>query len=419
MNENTAFLAQVNTRILELYDARSATTTYHDIARAINREFGTDYSSDAIRKRVRRRRAKEPVVGVVMGGDAQLYRTAGELREAQPAKPELTHEERVAALHEQMLEAQLANARSQQVKADARTAELYAILRTGLAKIADATRSITKVTTQPVRVLDPSHEETAVLVLSDIHLGKKTDRYSTEEALRSFEHVVDKFIDIVRLHRNAYPIRKAVIMWTGDIVDGEGIYPTHAHHVDHHVVDQIFLSIPRIMARLKVLDAEFDSVEHRFVDGNHGRVSKTAHERANFDRIFAMAVSVAGENLTRSKFFIADKWYSVFNVYDTRILQYHGHQIKMHLNLPWYGITTRLSRWATTKEVEDFDIAVQGHFHTSSILSWNSKTIITNGTMVDNDQFALEFIGLESSRSQRAFGVSPDRGLTWTYEITL
>ena len=146
-------------------------------------------------------------------------------------------------------------------------------------------------------------------------------------------------------------------------------------------------------------------------------MSKHAHEDANYDRIFYKVLEIATAKIPNVHWSILEGWHALTKVLNTKFLLIHGHQIRMTLNLPWYGITTRVSRWAATEGVHDFDVVCMGHFHTSSAIRWSQKRIFTNGTFVDGDEFALENLGLESSQSQWLFGIHPKRGTTWDYEI--
>ncbi|MHB8482795.1 MAG: metallophosphoesterase [Nitrospiria bacterium] len=273
----------------------------------------------------------------------------------------------------------------------------------------------------PTVILPPSRqgdEETAVLVLSDVHFGKKTARYNLAEAKNRFEATIDAALTVITLHRHAYPIKELIILWGGDIVDGTGIYPQQAHHSDANVVKQIFSTAPFVVEQLARLSAAFEKVRCYAVLGNHGRVSKFAHDFDNFDLIYVKTLELASQNLRNISWWTPlNAWHQVVNVRGTKILLFHGHQVKMHLNLPWYGITTRISRWAASNAVKSFDVSVCGHFHTSSCLRWNEKLIFTNGTLIAADDFALQVIGLESSQSQWLFGVHDRQKVTWRYEL--
>jgi predicted phosphodiesterase/DNA-binding transcriptional regulator YhcF (GntR family) len=354
---------------------------------------------EAVRKRYKRLRAKYglPAKGVVNAI----------VTEDKPIDPKDLIQQRKLV----MLEKQIKTAESAEIETAARHALLVDALSEAVVPLTFKPA--------PVRYKEPekAHKEAVALVLSDLHFGKKTKHYNIETAKERFNAIIDNFIQIVSLHRQAYPIDELHIFMTGDIVDGASIYPTHPHHVDNHVVNQIFKSLETVVARFAELANLFEKVYVHTVRGNHGRLSKFEHENANFDYLYSLTLEMACKNIPNMTFNTPESWQQVIDVKGTKILQYHGHQIKMTLNLPWYGITTRISRWASTQSIGYFDVAIQGHFHCSSCLRWNDKKIFTNGTLVIGDEFAVEFLGLESSEAQWCFGVHPERKVTWQYEL--
>ncbi|MFA5344632.1 MAG: metallophosphoesterase, partial [Kiritimatiellia bacterium] len=241
----------------------------------------------------------------------------------------------------------------------------------------------------------PGDPEQAVLVLSDLHFGKRTPSYNTAIGLERLRLTCRRVQHITALHRNAYPVPDLHIIWNGDLVDGTSIYPTHPFHIDAPVVGQIFGNLPGIVEELAGLASYFQHVHNYCVRGNHGRVSKFAHEDDNFDRIFAEALRIATQGIPNMSWTIPDGWYCKQQIGGKRFLMTHGDQVKMMLNLPWYGITTRASRWASSVSLQDFDVLIMSHFHSSSHLRWNGKIIKVNGTQASGDEFAIEKIGLE------------------------
>lgn len=260
-------------------------------------------------------------------------------------------------------------------------------------------------------------EEEACLVLSDVHLGEENPKYNLRIARKRIAELVDTTVGIVGLHRHAYPVNRLNLFLLGDIISGESIFPTQPHHIETGVVEQVFSSVPFLVEQLAVLCANFKEVRVHCVIGNHGRAGKFYHEESNFDRVMYYALRQATVKVKNLSWVIPQGWYLLAKVLNTKVLCIHGHQIKMTLNLPFYGVTTRISRWATTRQIGSFDVALMGHFHTSFRMEWNNKTIFINGTTVDGDEFALEKMGLESSQAQWLFGVHPRHRITWSYQL--
>jgi predicted phosphodiesterase len=357
----------------------------------------TGLSMEAIRSRYRRLRKKYPTL--------PIKRTV-----FVPDSPE-SFQQRVSAQKEKLLNIQTQTQAKREAIEEARFEILTDVLKTAITPL------VFEYEEDFVLPEGESREEAMCVILSDLHFGKKTSTYNIEIALERFSNWTDEVILIAEQQRNNHRIFDLHIFMTGDIVDGESIYPTHPHHMDSHVVNQVFQTAPVFVNQLVRLSQVFKSVHVHSVRGNHGRLSKFANENANWDTLYANVLKIATQHVPNLKWNITDDWHQVVNVNGVEILQYHGHQIKMTLNLPWYGITTRISRWASTRNIRSFDVALQGHFHCSSSLMWNDIKVITNGTMVSGDAFALEMLGLESSECQRGFFVHPERKITLEFEI--
>lgn len=327
-----------------------------------------------------------------------------------PEKPELTFEEKVSNEKLRLLETQRNRAEARDVKVEAQHEALLDMIR-------EAVTPLQFKFIPPKPPVLTGTEEVAVLQLGDWHFGKKTSSYNMAIAIERFRRVIAEVIEITALHRKAYPITKLVITWGGDMVDGEGIYPSQPWHTDQHIVNQIFKSCPEIVNGLAQLASQFSSVENYCVRGNHGRISKLAHEDANYDFIFYRVLEMATIGIPNMTWSIPQGWHMVIPVAGKKILLVHGHQIKMTMNLPWYGVTTRLSRWATTEGIGDFDIVHIHHLHTCYDIPWGRLRVFGNGTAVSGDEFAMEFLGLQSSEAQWFYGIRPGKRVTWTYKL--
>ena len=400
MSVTTAQLnTEINNYIVENYT--NSENRYVILATGINEKFDYPINSEAVRKRCQILRKKGliestvPPVGSKFGN--QLV--------------ELTYEQKVEAQRLKLLQSQQDQQERAEIRDDAKHANLVSVLQ----------QAVTPLQFEYTPLLNQRNyangEESAVLVISDTHFGKKTSCYNMEIALKRFIQLIDNALGVLAERDVINPIKEIHIMWTGDIVDGEQIYKTHGSHIDTHVVNQIFKSIEIVAPQItRFVDAGY-TVHNHFVRGNHGRVSHFHNEVTNWDYIYGLTLQMAMKEVPNLHFNVCDGWQQIVEVQGKHILQFHGHQIKMQLNLPWYSLTTRINRWATTKTLENFDITVSGHFHSSSYLSWNEKKVFTNGTLVAGDQFALEYLGLEATECQHFFGVNRDKGVTWHYEL--
>jgi hypothetical protein len=89
----------------------------------------------------------------------------------------------------------------------------------------------------------------------------------------------------------------------------------------------------------------------------------------------------------------------------------------MFMNIPYYGITTRMMRLMGI--VGQFDYMCLGHFHTPSNLSWGNAEIFVNGCFVTDDQWVLQNLGMPSLAKQVMFFVHPKQGVSARYLVKL
>lgn len=387
----------VNELILQCKQQPALYTSYQEIADKVNAEYnlvGSDkLTRDAVRCRWNRMRRKDGII------------------DSNPLKDELTREARVENRKNQLQERADRAIEEQREHEEAITQIIADAIRDGLS-IAD----IKPYEVDPNRdySIKGNNREEGFLMLSDLHFGKKTHRYNLEVAKERLHRVLDAVIKLGKRHE----LEVLNIALLGDIVDGESIYPSHPHHIDASALSQIFASVEAFVPRLRELAKHFKKVRIFTVPGNHGRVSKHYNEKTNFDSLFAMTLDFATRDIPNLDFHMNYDWKYTHTINGVKFLMFHGHQIKMTLNLPHYGITTRISRWASTENLGGFDVAVHGHFHSAISQKWNNVHIFSNGTIVDGDEFALEFVGLEATQTQWFYGIHPEHKVTFRYELS-
>jgi len=265
----------------------------------------------------------------------------------------------------------------------------------------------------------PAERQTAVIVMSDHHYGKKTVSYG---------------LDVFGLRLKALGERLKAFRWSmpdveydglvvcllGDVNDGSDIYPTQAHHQEltnpEAQADQLAAQLePWLLEQAGV----WGSVRAECVPGNHGRSGKSMHEAANWD-------IAAYRNLRlRLRDKVAVNWTETGNpffrkvpVYGHNLLLYHGHDIPGGGVTPINGVANRVLRWSTSR-LAPFNVVLMGHFHTLATTKLNSIDILLSGTMVTDDDWSLQRLGWESVPKWWMFGMSEKRTLTWQYALDL
>lgn len=262
--------------------------------------------------------------------------------------------------------------------------------------------------------------ETAVLILSDLHMGKKTPTFNIDVFKRRLKGLVEKINEILNDYlREAYEINTLKVICVGDLVDGDSIYKTQPWHLDENVMYQIYRTgVPMLTWMLAEFSLMFDKVSVDFVPGNHGRVGKFEPEELNFDTILAESIKLAMSQFKNVEINVEWDWYKVIDIEGRKFLATHGEIIRMYLNIPWYGMVQKAMRWQGSLP-EDWEYLILGHFHVSQDFQWNDIRVLANGSFVSGDDFSLKVLGLQSTPTQHFFGVHPKQGISWQYRLDL
>lgn len=262
-------------------------------------------------------------------------------------------------------------------------------------------------------------EEEFVLVISDLQAGHKTKTFNFEVLRRRMEKLVQTTIKIATIHRRAHPVRNLNIFLLGDLIQSERIgYLISIDELEAELKVQLFdVAIPLLMGAIQKLAENFAEVRIYAVRGNHGADGRFAATNTNWDDVAYYFLKAAFQATKHIQFTIADNFYLIARVYNTKFMLAHGDQIQMYMNIPIYGVTQRLMRWQGS--VEDFDVLVLGHFHNFVYMDWNDKQFIINGTFVTDDAWVQKRLGLKGSCSQVLFGVHPKVGISFIRKIYL
>lgn len=296
-------------------------------------------------------------------------------------------------------------------------------LKAAIGQIEYSPAPIAVTTVSPEYMRQHDEEEVAVLVLSDTQIGQVTPAYDSEVFTHRMDLLAAHVEKLVNLHRSNYRIDRLVILGAGDFVENENIFPGQAHCIDQGVLEQVFRTGVPAFARFgQRMSALFSRVDWNMVPGNHGSNGRHAAPSTNWDRVFALTLELALQNVPNMTFTHAalHDFYLVVDVLGHRFLLIHGDEIPIWMNIPFYGIERSSSRWAQSIPRWPWDYLVMGHFHTSNWLKMNAKKIIMNGAFPTDSPYVLKRLKLDSTEPvQWLFGVHERRGVSWRYEIDL
>ena len=277
---------------------------------------------------------------------------------------------------------------------------------------------------QGTPVFTPEREcESAVLVMSDVHYGKCTTTYNRNVAKERLERLLPKLERIHRLVSAAYQIEELVVALLGDVNDGTEIYPAQAYYQDlSDPLQQAWEFASFLADWFRALQRIWGKVRIEAVAGNHGRTGRRAHEAANWDlacyhyltlHLGDSGITVAYGGHDNGQ----DPFLRFMDVRRHRFLLYHGHSIRMYQTIAWYGLTMRMLRWQAA--LGSFSAMLCGHFHSFGEMEINGRRVLLTGTLVTDDQWALQTLGLNASNRWHLFGVGNTRPITWRFDLDL
>lgn len=260
--------------------------------------------------------------------------------------------------------------------------------------------------------------ETALLHLTDTHVGAKTESYNTEVAYRRIRETIAKAIQLTEMQRADHPVRDLVLLLGGDLIEQTGQFPNQAWAVTGSTFQQIFDAATVLQEAILTLLQHFDTVTVYEVPGNHGRVGRGKGRQSldyetdtNWDRIIGRVIrdQLAGQE--RVIWHDADTWYHVIEIGKYRALVHHGDTIRgFGGNIPAYGVLRKHMSWQAGV-MPEFQDAYLGHFHIPMALPLpGGGRVFVTPSLVSDSSFAKEWMAATSVPSQRLHFIDPDAG---------
>ena len=260
-------------------------------------------------------------------------------------------------------------------------------------------------------------EEEAILHISDGHAGKITSSFNDEIYRLRMDNLFDGAMTIISLHRNIYPIRKLHILMTGDNVQGENQFQgSKIGEVSMGARDQtIKIAYPAMVKLIGSLAQEFEKIEIECVSGNHGH-DRLAPETSTEDLRLYDLLKVYFEGYKNIKINVYERFSAVVDINGFRSFVFHGDGIKSTGGVPFFALDKKLKSWYM--QYGGFQYAFGGHFHKRHTDEISSKLeYFMCGSLVSDDDWAINKLGISSNPSQGLYGIHPRRGVTWRYAV--
>lgn len=277
--------------------------------------------------------------------------------------------------------------------------------------------------------------ETAVALMSDWQLAKKTPTYSTEVCARRVDEYVTKVIRLTDIQRADRPIRRVVVALGGDMVEGEMIFPGQAHRIDGSLFKQTMKDGPEILcnALLRLLRS-FDEVVVEDVIGNHGRIGRRGdyHPETNADAMLYHTARLMLRNEPRlfwpENYVPGERaWYRVFAIGNHSYFLFHGDQMRGggFAGIPVYGFIRAILSWASGTIPESFRYALCGHWHSMWSIPFTqdhlerARILWVNGSTESNNEWLREELKAQSPPGQWLLFAHDRIGVTSEHRVWL
>ena len=262
-----------------------------------------------------------------------------------------------------------------------------------------------------------SKQEIALVHATDWQLGKKTISYGMTTCAARMDQLIDKVLTLTEIQRSHHPVKKLIVLFGGDMVEGITVFPGQAWEIEAHLFEQLF-EASRIMEKMiRVYASYFETVQVVCEFGNHGRLGRKG-ELPSGDNIDAMAYRITKDrvqDLNNVSWQMSNDWYQIVIAGEYRALLVHGDEVKSS-----GGIVRKANAWATGV-IEPFQDVYMGHFHTPMAVTMaNGGRIFVTGSPESHNEYAREFIGATSVPSQRVHFIDPAKGrVTAEYVVWL
>ena len=273
-----------------------------------------------------------------------------------------------------------------------------------------------------------SHE-TAVLLLSDFHIGEIVSKKETfgfgEYNFDVFTHrlkfLAESIRNITMRKLRGYKINKLCLLMLGDMVSGmiHEELTDNAEDIIFQVLNGAYVTA-QFVSEMSTL---FEYIEIDGVVGNHGRLYKKVRYKkrhTNWDYVFYQFLSLFLSSHKRVKCNFPKSFFEVKKIYNWNFLLLHGDGIRGWMGIPWYGIQKAMWKIGDLLQSQSKTVLhykVLGHFHHTGELDRTPGEILLNGSLIGGGEYSLGALFEFDRPTQLFFGVHKEIGVTWRYPL--
>jgi predicted phosphodiesterase len=263
--------------------------------------------------------------------------------------------------------------------------------------------------------------DTLVIHLTDLHAGKIVKNqegivvYNEEVFKHRVERLCEQTLKLLDNNiKKGVPITDVVILSTGDLANGEGIYATQAYEQELAPPRQVMLCVDVISRLIKSLLDRNLSVSFFGVRGNHGRTAKDTDVASNWDLMCYMILDFWAKMILKNP-----KLTIKYTETEHLVLDIRGHGYLIRHIAPEQVDSpagrVKINEWARIHKVES---VVYGHYHHAGIVDCDNVRVFRGGSIVGGDSLS-ESMAKHSEPLQLVWGVNEARVSTFIYLVDL
>lgn len=266
--------------------------------------------------------------------------------------------------------------------------------------------------------------EVALMHMTDWQGSKVTTSYNSEVMVRRVHKFLDSVERITNIQRAHHPVRDAVVLLGGDMVEGLFNFPTQPFEIDATIFEQ-WASVSRLLidAVNRVL-AQFENVTVVAEWGNHGRIGskRSAVPRSdNFDRmVYEHSRQVVAAGNSRVTWYDCPEDVQRVEVGNYRAILIHGDEVGRNGFASPMTMVQHVTKWQSGALDFDFTDCYVGHYHNHAEFALpNGKgSVYYTGSTESDNRYARDTMGASATPSQRLHFIDPDQGrVSATYKV--
>lgn len=290
-----------------------------------------------------------------------------------------------------------------------RTKQSKTIISGILQQLQDAREKLPIVHTQS---FDSVGKRSLVLLFSDWHYGLEVINPQTGIHTYNKQIATNRILSIPSLLDKQVITGcecELVIIFAGDMVSGEGIFPGQEWVTEEYAIDQVTQLTQMIWRVINELKDKFWRVRIVTCKGNHGRTGGSSE--SNWDNVLYKMLELLVATESPSDVFIKNRP-GEFNICN---IQGWKHLIRHHAPVQ-ADTSAGIAKFASWGLIHDYDSFVYGHWHHWGIMTVSSKPIFRNGSLVGGDDFA-ETLAKYDSPVQLCWEVTEENICNWIKPI--